>query len=113
MPDADNTAAGLGIPHVFDAPAVLGPGMLPTAASYYAYNAPVVPLVMAYFASFVRALDPNRHRTEGAPVWGTWGANGSRVVFEGEGRMKVENAADNGMGKRCAFWDEVAETTEQ
>ncbi|KAM9880711.1 secreted lipase-like protein 1 [Verticillium dahliae] len=113
VPDADNTAAGLGIPHVFDAPAVLGPGMLPTAASYYAYNAPVVPLVMAYFASFVRALDPNRHRTEGAPVWGTWGANGSRVVFEGEGRMKVENAADNGMGKRCAFWDEVAETTEQ
>ncbi|CRK14082.1 hypothetical protein BN1723_010239 [Verticillium longisporum] len=113
VPDADNTAAGLGIPHVFDAPAVLGPGMLPTAASYYTYNAPVVPLVMAYFASFVRALDPNRHRAEGAPAWDTWGTTGSRVVFEGEGRMKVENAADNGMGERCAFWDGVAETTEQ
>ncbi|KAM0509494.1 hypothetical protein ACHAPB_001247 [Verticillium nonalfalfae] len=113
VPDADNMAAGLGIPHVFDAPAVLGPGMLPTAASYYTYNAPVVPLVMTYFASFVRALDPNRYRAEGAPAWETWGANGSRVVFEGEGRMNVENAADNGMGERCAFWDRVAETMEQ
>ncbi|KAM0278041.1 hypothetical protein ACHAQH_005410 [Verticillium albo-atrum] len=111
--DADNTAAGLGVPHVFDAPAVLGPGMMPTAASYYAYNAPVVPLVMGYFASFVRALDPNRYRAEGAPVWGQWGVNGSRVVFEGEGRMGVEGAEENGVGERCAFWDGVAKTTEQ
>ncbi|KAM0332102.1 hypothetical protein ACHAQA_002374 [Verticillium albo-atrum] len=111
--DLDNANAGLGVPHVFDAPAVLGPGMMPTAASYYTYNAPVVPLVMAYYASFVRALDPNRYRAVGAPLWGEWGVNGSRVLFEGGGKMGVEEATEGGQGERCAFWDGVAEATEQ
>ncbi|KAL2257623.1 hypothetical protein VTK26DRAFT_9383 [Humicola hyalothermophila] len=88
------TSLGLGVPHLFDAPAIFGPdnvrGTGPPA-SYRSYNAPVVPLMMGWYTSFVRALDPNtyRHRSSvslppspegaddgggGVPIWTPWGA---------------------------------------
>ena len=75
------------------------------AKSYYTYNAPVVPLVMNYYISFVRTLDPNLLRLEGAPEWGNW-EGGERLVIElGETRMET---VDDGERERCAFWEGVA-----
>lgn len=74
--DAENTAAGLGVPHIFEAAAIFGPGVggvgTAAAAGYGTYNAPVVPVVMDYWISFVRALDPNVYRNAGAPRWEAW-----------------------------------------
>lgn len=71
--DDDNLAWGLGVPHIFDSPAIFGPGNCPTARSYWTYNAPIVPVFMAYHISFVRSLDPNTYREPGSPVWESWG----------------------------------------
>lgn len=110
--DAEIADAGLGVPHVFDAAAVMGPGMVPTPASYYTYNAPVVPLMSGYYHSFVRSLDPNVHRMDGAPEWGTWGSAETRLVIETGGKTRFEDV-DREQRDRCEFWEGLAEITEQ
>ncbi|KAK0612995.1 Alpha/Beta hydrolase protein [Bombardia bombarda] len=135
--DAQNTAAGLGVPHLFDAAAIFGPDNIGAGAaeSYKTYNAPIVPVFMAYWISFVRALNPNRYRQAGSPVWGPWGggqggaeegAEGmegmgantttgsnsmSRLVVE-TGNIRMENTpADE--RQRCWFWLGMGDTLEQ
>ncbi|KAK3298999.1 Alpha/Beta hydrolase protein [Chaetomium fimeti] len=115
--DASNLAAGLGVPHIFDSAAIFGPdnvgGGYLARASYKTYNAAVVPLVMGYWISFVRALDPNVFRVPGAPRWEVWGGggvgdrdgegDGGRLVVETEGaRMERVGGGERG---RCAFWE--------
>lgn len=104
--DHEHEEAGIGVEHTFDRPAILGPDNVNYAAkSYYTYNAPVVPLVMNYYISFVRTLDPNLLRLEGAPEWGNW-EGGERLVIElGETRMET---VDDGERERCAFWEGIA-----
>ncbi|KAK1768319.1 Alpha/Beta hydrolase protein [Phialemonium atrogriseum] len=141
--DADNAAAGLGVPHIFEAAAVFGPGpggvgaAGPAAAGYGTYNAPIVPVVMDYFISFVRALDPNPFRDGGAPRWeGWWSGCGGGWLGDGDGGW-----ADDGLWRRgprrswrrlvidtgntrmedvpaeqvdrCDFWASLASTTRQ
>lgn len=97
-------ANGMGVPHVTEAPAVFGPDMLTYAApeSYKTYNAEVVPLVMNYFISFARSLDPNTYKTEKAPEWQTWGDNRRRMVLQ-RGNSTTE-VVGQGEIERCAFW---------
>lgn len=111
---ADNevVSAGLGVPHVFDAAAIMGPGMIPTPASYYTYNAPVVPLMSGYYHSFVRSLDPNMYRMNGAPEWVSWGSSETRLVIETGGETSIEDV-DRAQRDRCQFWEGLAEVTEQ
>jgi carboxylesterase type B len=108
--DDVNAAYGLGVPHIFEAAAVFGPGNLggqAPSASYLTYNAPVVPVVMGYWISFVRALDPSVYRAGGAPVWECWDSGG-----EGVGRrLKIETgntcmeSVSEGEAARCTFWE--------
>lgn len=118
--DNVNAASGVGVPHIFEAAAVFGPGNLPqadVAASYYSYNAPVVPVVMGYWISFVRALDPSVYRAAGAPVWECWddGKNGGMM---GQ-RLKIElndtcmEDVDEAEAERCGFWEGMARTMRQ
>ncbi|KAK4250430.1 Alpha/Beta hydrolase protein [Corynascus novoguineensis] len=134
VPDDYALARGLGVPHLSDAPAIFGPGNVPgaEAASYDTYNAPIVDLVMAYWVSFVRALDPNafdlavgpprpgsksksRFRTfrpKWEPVWEDEDGDEDgdkermmamkRLVVETEG-ARME-AVDAGERERCEFW---------
>jgi acetylcholinesterase len=111
--DRDNDAAGLGVPHVFDAPAVFGPWSVPSAGSYFSYNWPVVPLTMGYVLSFVRTLDPNRLREAGAPTWESWGEG------EQQRRMVIElntshvESVGPAQRKRCLFWKDVGKVLRQ
>ncbi|KAK3335513.1 Alpha/Beta hydrolase protein [Cercophora scortea] len=127
--DEGNTAAGLGVPHLFDAAAIFGPDNIGGAsASYKTYNAPVVPLFMSYWISFIRRLDPNPHRSEGSPVWRRWGGGGGEmgVVKDGDrsggggmsqlivetGNTRMETVpADERV--RCLFWLSLGDTLEQ
>lgn len=104
-------AEGMGVEHTFDRPAILGPNNVHAVAeSYYTYNAPMIPLMMNYYISFVRSLDPNLHRMDDAPEWGNW-KDGERMMFELDA-SKMEDI-DEGQRKRCKFWGGVAERMDQ
>jgi len=111
--DDDNTAMGIGVPHIFDSPAIFGPGNCPTPRSYWTYNAPIVPVFMAYHISFVLSLDPNTHRRRGSPVWETWGGTDDmrRLVVEtGDTRMEHVSGEE---AERCEFWLGMGDILEQ
>ena len=105
-------ARGVGIPHGAQGPMSFGTAGVAGPTSYRTYNAPMVPLGMHYYASFVRALDPNVHRLEGAPAWLPWmPRTRQRLVFElGSTRMETVSADES---KRCALWEGVAQLARQ
>lgn len=106
----ENTISGLGVPHVFDAAAIFGPSSLPgPSLSYFSTgpggNAPIVPILMDYYISFIRTLDPNVYAAPGAPVWGPW-HGGMRLKIEtGDTIMEPVMAQDL---ERCVFWETLA-----
>ncbi|KAK3330408.1 Alpha/Beta hydrolase protein [Apodospora peruviana] len=124
--DYDNIAAGIGVPHMYDAAAIFGPGNCPSARSYWTYNAPIVPVFMAYWISFVRTLDPNTYRREGSPVWEAWGNSGAEEEVDGDvvvkypprrlvvetGHTRMEEVPADQRDK-CRFWLDLADVTEQ
>ncbi|KAI3397172.1 hypothetical protein diail_11146 [Diaporthe ilicicola] len=114
--DPVNIAAGLGVPHVFETAAVFGPGFTGTAAeSYYTTNAEIVPVVMSYYISFIRALDPNVYKYPGTPVWETWGdlgvtGRGFRLKFQTNDTVMEE--VPQQLADRCALWKDLSDTME-
>ncbi|KAI1804113.1 alpha/beta-hydrolase [Daldinia bambusicola] len=133
--DAQNAAQGLGVPHIWEAWAVFGPdsqqgGIGGGPASYYHEAAGVVPLVMDYWISFVRTLDPSALRTPGAPVWEPWdddvaeedddeeggkgdGNNGAgRRLLMQVGNFSMETVPED-QRERCAFWEGLAPALQQ
>lgn len=114
MQDHASNEMGLGVPHVFEAPAVMGPGMLPPYAvppSYWTYNADMVPLMMKYWISFARTLDPNTYRHEGAPKWENWG-DGQRRMLMQLGNSTMETV-DKKQQRRCEVWQKKSDVMEQ
>ncbi|KAI0466981.1 Alpha/Beta hydrolase protein [Xylaria cf. heliscus] len=113
--DAENAAAGLGVPHIFESWAIFGPDS-PSGAGqgprgYYTYNAGVVPVMMDYWISFVRTLDPSTLRFPGTPAWTDWGRGGRRLrVMTGD--IVVESITDDQQA-RCAFWKDLAPVMRQ
>ncbi|KAI3401962.1 hypothetical protein diail_6522, partial [Diaporthe ilicicola] len=120
--DNTNAAAGVGVPHLWESYAVFGPTNLASnnvPESYLTYNAPIVPVVMDYFLSFVQTRDPNPLRAAGSPAWGSWGSsflagaggNGTRLVLETNNtRMEPVEGAQ---AARCDFWAGLAPRTQQ
>ncbi|KAK2610626.1 hypothetical protein N8I77_004041 [Diaporthe amygdali] len=117
--DNDNVAAGVGVPHLWESYAVFGPTNLASnnvPESYLTYNAPIVPIVMDYFLSFVQTRDPNPLRAAGSPEWESWGSqsgtsNGTRIVLETNNvRMEPVEAAQ---AARCQFWAGLVPRTQQ
>ncbi|KAK8056066.1 hypothetical protein PG993_001293 [Apiospora rasikravindrae] len=104
--DAVNAALGIGVPHLFESFAIFGPDN-----SYYTYNAPMVPLVMDYWISFVRALNPNPFRSPGAPAWEQWGAGKRRLLLE-TGKTAMESTPKE-QRARCDAWRELAPVMRQ
>ncbi|KAK3936069.1 lipase 1 [Diplogelasinospora grovesii] len=119
--DSENTAEGLGVQHLFEAAAVFGPDNINGARrSYWTYNAPIVPVVMSYWISFVRTLDPNIYRSPGSPNWEKWGADMNRLVMEtGNTHMETVGKGVEGPGgeggelERCRFWEGLGGVMEQ
>ncbi|EEP76640.1 conserved hypothetical protein [Uncinocarpus reesii 1704] len=77
--------SGLGTPHTAELEAIWGPDYNPgkSPGSYYTTNKGVVPVVQGYWSSFIRALNPNTHRANGAPEWKTWNVSSSDPQAEG------------------------------
>lgn len=102
---------GLGVPHTFETLAIWGvesaydPNL---QTSYTTYNKNIVPVVMHYFISFVRALDPNKFRYKtGSPEWSNWGEGGGKRLVLETNRTRMEDVPED-QGKKCEFWKELA-----
>ncbi|KAJ5312889.1 hypothetical protein N7508_003719 [Penicillium antarcticum] len=92
--DTEHENSGVGTPHTIEVNAIWGPdytgGGAP--ASYTTSNAAIVPLMQAYWTSFIRSLDPNRHRLKSSPEWQTWEQDGGHqriFIRTNETRMET------------------------
>lgn len=114
--DQMNIALGLGVPHTFETTAIFGPDNAGPCdeCSFETYNAPIVPVIMDYWISFVRTLNPNRFKDPGAPAWEPWGNGGEerqRIRFQTNNTaMEI---APEGLIQRCQFWRGLAATMQQ
>ncbi|KIH95138.1 hypothetical protein SPBR_03435 [Sporothrix brasiliensis 5110] len=135
MQDPGLMAAGLGTVHMMDAAAVFGPRNVICCppASYFRPddgstspeedrngNPGLVPVMMDYFISFVRTLDPNTHKSPHAADWVPWGRPEERtdadrrqrlVVYTG-GHQAMETVPDD-QSARCRVWLDLADRLEQ
>lgn len=111
--DPDNVKSGLGVPHAFESTAIFGAGMAGfPAQSYLGSNAPIIPVTMNYYISFIRSLDPNPHRAKGTPQWNAWGdSTGKRMRLETNDTAMEEVPVD--LIKKCALWRGLAPELEQ
>lgn len=101
---------GLGVPHTFETPAIFGVQNTGEDAdsSYRTYNKDIVPIVMNYWISFVRSLDPNTHKHKEAPTWESWGsAGGKRLVLE-TNRSRMEDLPAEEV-ERAEFWRDLGD----
>ncbi|KUJ16870.1 triacylglycerol lipase-like protein [Mollisia scopiformis] len=109
---ANNVAAGLGVPHTFESPAIFGVGNAGDNpnSSYATYNADIVPVLMNYWISFARDLSPNRYKFAEAPHWESFG-NGRRILLQTNGTV-METVPEE-LVQKCEFWKGLAVTMEQ
>lgn len=115
--DRKDDAAGLGVPHTVETPAIWGPpnGFCDECQySKHHEDAPIVPVVMDLWISFVKALDPNPYRDAKTPYWQSWGTTGSSGR-----RLKIQLKDTTMEGlpaeqiEKCKFWRSLASVTEQ
>ena len=127
MEDPVTVASGLGTVHMMDTAAIFGPENVaccpPTSyttddddedgndGNARNGNPGLVPVMMDYYLSFVRTLDPNTYRSAQSAEWGTWG-NKSRLVIT-SGRDQVMETVPDDLSVRCRVWLDLADVTEQ
>ncbi|KAK8064298.1 triacylglycerol [Apiospora saccharicola] len=97
--DPEQDALGFGAYHTVELNGVFGPdntdGAPPKSYRAGQINAPIVPVTMAYWASFVKTLDPNAARAAGSPEWKPWTVAGrERLRFETGAGMGMESMND-------------------
>ncbi|GFF73449.1 lipase 1 [Aspergillus lentulus] len=108
--DPPRIAAGLGVTHTFDLQAIFGLNYgSSVSSSMRDINAAIIPVVMNYYISFIRTLDPNELRADSAPLWKPWGA-GQRLKIQ-TNATTVESIPDWQQG-RCDLWKRLAPVLE-
>lgn len=107
--DPEQVAAGEGVPHTVELNAIFGPfntqGNSPD--SYYpnGTNANAVPVVQAYWTSFIRSYDPNTYRLDGTVEWQPWDdGSQQRILFDTGGLTSMESLAGSELMQRCEYW---------
>jgi carboxylesterase type B len=108
--DPQRIAAGLGVTHTFDLQAIFGLNYgSSVSSSMRDINAAIIPVVMNYYISFIRTLDPNELRADSAPFWKPWGA-GQRLKIQ-TNATTVESIPDF-QRDRCDLWKRLASVLE-
>jgi acetylcholinesterase len=102
--DPAQIAAGLGVSHTIDLAAIFGCGdAIACPASYTTINAPIVPITMHYYISFIIALNPNTFKLPEAPAWESWGpSTGSRLRIQTDDTAMEDVPGDQ--IARCSAW---------
>ena len=111
--DPANIAAGLGVPHTSETPAIFGVGYAGgTGTSLQTTNAPIVPVVQDYYISFVTTLNPNIRKDPSAPYWDSFGiGNGVRLRIQtnDNGMEQIDQTTES----RCELWWSLYKTMQQ
>jgi acetylcholinesterase len=109
--DSVFTSQGLGAWHTSEAPAIFGGDVGSVDNTYDTVNANIVPVVMNYWTSFVRSLDPNPYKYASAPEWDSYGTQKNRLLFQtNDSYVEQVPAAQSA---RCAAWRNLAVKMEQ
>lgn len=95
---------GMGTSHTVEVHAIWGPGNTGQSApaSYTKSNAAIVPLMQAYWTSFIVFLDPNTKRHSSSPKWQTWDGDANRRIFIRTGDTKMETVPQQ-QRSRCKY----------
>ncbi|KAJ6104875.1 hypothetical protein N7486_003564 [Penicillium sp. IBT 16267x] len=109
-------AEGLGVPHTSETDAIFGYGYAadapdPSTFAPGAPNAAIVPVVMDYWISFIKTLNPSTMKNPSAPAWMPWGTGiGQRLKIQtnATGMETVPMA----QWERCEMWKAFAPATE-
>lgn len=135
MQDPETLASGLGTVHMMDAAAIFGPSNVACCppGSYFrpdddstsrdddrAGNPGLVPVMMDYYISFVRSLDPNTYKSPHAAAWVPWGRPDERTDADKRQRLVVYTGGHQAMetvpadqAERCRVWLDLADLVEQ
>ncbi|KAJ5101233.1 hypothetical protein NUU61_003455 [Penicillium alfredii] len=106
--DPTEVANGMGVPHVFDLPAIFGVGQTNMPAYSYANsNADIVPITMDYYLSFIKALNPNTHRNSIAPEWHAWGSGAGQRLKLQTNATAMEKVPQTQL-EHCSMWKTFA-----
>lgn len=118
--DPAQVAQGLGVPHTVEVNAIFGPENVPSGSAPASYsagqsNAEVIPVIQAYWTSFIRAFDPNKYKLNSAATWETY-YNGDhepqRLLFNTGGETIIEQV-DAGQRARCAYLQSIGASIKQ
>ncbi|KAI8631886.1 vacuolar triacylglycerol lipase [Xylariaceae sp. FL1651] len=108
--DPAQVAQGLGVPHTVEVNAIWGPENVPSPpASYLANgtNAAVVPVIQAYWTSFIRSFNPNTYRYPGSAYWEIWSPRAqTRLLFETGGGTTME-VVDQDKRTKCDYFNSI------
>ncbi|KAI0475342.1 alpha/beta-hydrolase [Xylariaceae sp. FL0804] len=116
--DPTQVAEGYGVPHTVELSAVFGPenmGLATPPASYFpgGVNAPVVPVVQAYWTSFIRTFDPNTHRHGASARWEVWDPRAQdRLLFDTGGVTRME-LVDQVQRGQCEYFYSIGPAVRQ
>ncbi|KAH2314218.1 hypothetical protein LV164_006755 [Aspergillus fumigatus] len=108
--DPPRIAAGLGVTHTFDLQAIFGLNYgSSVSSSMRDINAPIIPVVMHYYISFIRTLNPNLLKADSAPFWKPWGDGERLKVQTNATAMETVSAVQ---WDRCSLWKRLAPVLE-
>ncbi|KAK2759093.1 hypothetical protein FQN54_003192 [Arachnomyces sp. PD_36] len=100
--DPTDMESGLGVPHVVEIHSIWGPdysgGGAP--ASYTEENAAIIPIMQAYWTSFIRTYNPNTYRDPDSIEWGLWGEEGRIYIKTDDLRMEQ---LDDAQAEKCDY----------
>ncbi|KAI1411979.1 alpha/beta-hydrolase [Hypoxylon sp. FL1857] len=107
--DPQQMAEGLGVPHTAELTAIWGPqytnGSPPKSYVANGTNVAVIPVIQAYWTSFIRTFDPNTYKHPSAATWEKWDAGEqNRLLFETGGKTAMENVDKNTTTHCQYFW---------
>ncbi|KAI1372196.1 alpha/beta-hydrolase [Hypoxylon crocopeplum] len=109
--DPTQVAQGLGVPHTVELGAIWGPGSgagLPASYTNNGTNAAVLPVIQAYWLSFIRTFDPNTHRYPGSATWERWSVwKQNRLLFQTGGKTTMETVDKNTQSHCHPFIDQL------
>ena len=109
--DPQEMEQGLGVPHIIELRAWLGPGYAVPPESYEpgGINELAPPLIQGYWTSFIRSFDPNKHRYGGSAEWVQWSPGAKdRLVFGTNGTTEMV-PVDDDLKRRCDYWADIAD----
>ncbi|TRX96024.1 hypothetical protein FHL15_003166 [Xylaria flabelliformis] len=114
--DPDQVAQGLGVPHTVEVNAIFGPDNVSGApASYFpnGTNAAIVPVIQAYWTSFIRSFDPNKYRLPGSAQWEIWSPKTKDRLLFGTGGTTQMELVDADMQAKCNYFYSIGVAVRQ